>query len=284
MRFKARRPYRASRPDASFQSDFGALAGGAGNRAETAERLMKTVHCNDMWHPVIVCHQLRSSENLGSIARVMANFGLSELILSDPATHDFRGAERLGVKGEGILDTFAVALSLPEALTNVVYAVGTTSRVELKRYTPLTPEEGVAKLAAHSARGKVAFVLGGEKRGLSDDELACCHDVVVIPTPGPQPSMNIAQAAGVLAYLVARSQAQTPKAPEPGARMETVHALEKKMRDALLASEFLNPQAPDHVLKELTRSLVRGGLTQREAEIWLAAFEHVRRVTSRASQ
>ena len=153
-----------------------------------------------------------------------------------------------------------------------------------KRFTPMTPEEGVAALQTHAARGKVALVLGGEKRGLSDEELAWCHDVVVIPTPGPQPSMNIAQAAGVLSYLVARSQLVPAAAPQAGARLETVHALEKKMREALLAVEFLNPQAPDHVLKELSRTLVRGGLTQREAEIWLAAFEHLRRVTSRASR
>jgi len=237
-----------------------------------------------MWHPVIVCHQLRSPDNLGAIARVMANFGLSELILSDPATHDFRGAERLGIKGEAILGSFSVAQSLEEALKHTVYAVGTTSRTELKRFKPMTPEEGVAALQLHAARGKVALVLGGEKRGLSDEELAWCHDVVVIPTPGPQPSMNIAQAAGVLSYLVARSQHISAPAPEPGARLETVHALEKKMREALLAVEFLNPQAPDHVLKELSRSLVRAGLTQREAEIWLAAFEHLRRVTSHASR
>lgn len=235
-----------------------------------------------MWHPVLICHQLRSPDNLGAIARVMANFGLSELILSDPATHDFRGAERLGIKGEAILDTFAVARSLSEALSGVVYAVGTTSRTRLKRFTPLTPEEGIAKLAEHSARGKVALVLGGEKRGLSDEELACCHDVLVIPTPGPQPSMNIAQAAGLLSYLVARSQVERVTPREPGARLETVQALEKVMREALLASEFLNPQAPDNVLKELSRCLVRGALTQREAELWLAAFVHLARVTSRA--
>ncbi len=33
----------------------------------------------------------------------MANFGFSELILSDPVTHDFRGAEKLAVGGEPVL-------------------------------------------------------------------------------------------------------------------------------------------------------------------------------------
>lgn len=236
----------------------------------------------EMWQPVVVCHQLRSAENLGAIARLMANFSFAELILSDPATHDFRGAEKLGVGAEAVLGRFAVAQTLEEALGGVVYAVGTTSREELKRSAPLSPEEGAARLAKHSARGKVALVLGGEKRGLSDEELALCQDVVVIPTRGAQPSMNIAQAAAVLLYACAREGRAPREAAEPGARLETVRALERKLEAALLACEFLNPQAPGHVLHELSRALVRGSLTQREAELWLSAFEHVRRVTARS--
>ena len=131
----------------------------------------------------------------------MANFGFSDLILSDPQTHEFRVAGRIAVKADSVMETFQVAQSLDEALQGVVYAVGTTSRGELKRFTPLTPEQAVDKLAQHAARGKVALVLGGEKRGLSDDELQRCQDVLVIPTPGPQPSMNLSHAASILLYL-----------------------------------------------------------------------------------
>lgn len=239
-----------------------------------------------MWTPLVVCHQLRSPDNLGAIARLMANFGFSQLVLSDPATHDFRGAEKLAVGAEAVLSSFAVAPTLEEALQGVVYAVGSSSREGLKRFSALTPEEGAAALARHSARGQVALVLGGEKRGLSDEELACCQDVIVIPTPGPQPSMNVSQAAAVLFYGCSRAQAPAGAQPTAaGARLGTVQALEKKLEAALLACEFLNPQAPGHVLKELSRCLVHGQLTQREAELWLSAFEHLRRVTSaRASR
>jgi len=235
-----------------------------------------------MVSPVVVCHQLRSPENLASIARSMANFGFTELILSDPQTHEFRASGRMAVKADSVMETFAVAQTLDEALGGVVYAVGTTSRTQLKRFTPLSPEEAVAKLASHAARGKVALVLGGEKRGLSDDELARCQDVLVIPTPGPQPSMNLSHAAAVLLYLCSRHGAAAP-ASEPGAPLGLVHRLEEKMKDALLAAEFLNPQAPEHVLGELLRSLVRRELTAREAQLWLAAFDHLRRHLSPSS-
>lgn len=233
----------------------------------------------------VVLHQTRSPDNLGAVARVMANFGFSRLILSDPATYAFRGAERLAVKGEGVLEGMAVARDLPEALTDCVYAIGTTSRTQLKGRTALTPEEGVRRLAQESARGRVALVLGGEQRGLSDEELAHCADVLVIPTSEVQPSMNLAQAAAVLLYLCGREGAQAPtsEAPEPGARMGTLNALGQRMQEVLLSAQFLNPQAPEHVLHELERTLLRARLSQREAELWLTAFKHLERAVKRGA-
>jgi tRNA/rRNA methyltransferase len=226
--------------------------------------------------PIVICHQLRSPDNLGAVARVMANFGLGELVLSDPQTHDFRGVERLGVKADPVLERFAVAATLEEALGKVVYAVGTTSRSALKRLQPLTPEQAVERLAQHAARGPVALVLGGEKRGLSDEDLSRCHDALVIPTSALQPSMNLSHAAAVLAYLCTRAPAAPAPAPE-GAPLALLHRLEARLEEVLLAADFLNPQAPQHVLRELSRSLVRGQLTRREAELWLAAVEHLAR-------
>mgnify|MGYP002349816043 CR=1 FL=1 len=229
-----------------------------------------------MLKPVVICHQLRSSENLAAVARVMANFDCGELILSDPQTHEFRAAGRMAVKAEPVLDALAVTRTLDEALSGVVYAVGSTSRSQLKRFTALSPEQAVERLAAHAARGRVALVLGGEKRGLSDDELSLCHDVLVIPTGEAQPSMNLSHAAAVLLYLCAR-QPTPPPAPAPGAPLKLMHRLEDKLREALLAAQFLNPQAPEHVLRELSRALVRGGISEREAQVWLAALTHLAR-------
>ena len=230
----------------------------------------------------VILHQTRSPENLGSVARVMANFGFSRLILSDPATYSFRGAQRLAVKGDSVLDAMAVARDLPEALKDCVYAVGTTSRTQIEGRTALTPEEAVARLAEESQRGRVALVLGGEQRGLSNEELAFCTDLLVIPTSEVQPSMNLAQAAAVLLYLCSREGRRpaqaAPVVPEPeGARMGTVHALSERMKQVMLEAQFLNPQAPEHILRELERSLLRARLSQREAELWLTAFKHLGR-------
>jgi tRNA/rRNA methyltransferase len=96
--------------------------------------------------------------------------------------------------------------------------------------------------------------------------------------------MNLAQAAAVLLYLCAREKGRDAgagvdqaKPLEAGAKLGTVGALEGKMREALLGAGFLNPQAPAHILDELLRTLTRGNLSQREAELWLSAFKQLDR-------
>lgn len=228
---------------------------------------------------VVVLHQVRSPDNLGAVARVMANFGFRTLRLSDPETYAFESARKMAVRGDAVLEGMGVARSLPEALEDTVYACGTTSR-RVEGRPALSPEVAVERLRAHAARGRVALVLGGEKRGLSDEELGACQDYLAIDTAAEQPSMNLAQAAAVLLFLCARPEAKGGEREEApaGARHQTLEALRGQMEQALGAVGFLNPQAPGHVLGELWRSLGRGGLSQREAEMWLSAFKHLARV------
>jgi len=225
---------------------------------------------------VVVLHQVRSPDNLGAVARLMANFAFRALRLSDPVTYAFESAKKMAVRGDAVLDGMQVARSLPEALEDTVYACGTTSR-RLEGRPALSPEVAARRLREHAARGKVALVLGGEKRGLSDEELGVCQDYLVIATAAEQPSMNLAQAAAVLLYLCARPEEGAAEALPPGARHQTMEALRARMERALSASGFLNPQAPEHALGELWRSLGRAGLSQREAEMWLSAFKHLAR-------
>jgi tRNA/rRNA methyltransferase len=231
---------------------------------------------------VVVCHQIRLPENLGAVARLLANFGFAKLVVSDPGPFALTDAGKTAVKGERILEGQRMTATLPEALAGCVYAVGSTSRSNLRGRRVLTPEEAAQRLAQEAARGQVAWVLGGEKRGLSDEELAECQDVTCIDTDEAQPSMNVSHAASVLLYLTARAMAgaktlQAP--PEPAAALALMQVLEEEMDGALSASGFLNPQAPQRIRKELVHLLERGRPSQREAELWIGAFRQLRRAS-----
>jgi tRNA/rRNA methyltransferase len=243
---------------------------------------------------IFVLHRPSSAENIGAVARVLANFGLSRIRVVAPpswsgaprtgwgknATEDvFRRARRTARKARGVLDAAEVVTDMGAALAGTVWACGTTSR-DVEGRPRLTPRELGAEVARRCAGGPVAVVLGEERRGLSDAELAPCAAVCTIPTGPAYDSMNLAQAASVLAYEVSLALGATiPALPdaEP-ARHETVEAFWSRARALLSRAGYLNPQNPDAILAEWRRLLARAEPTQREAELLAAAVRSLERM------
>jgi tRNA/rRNA methyltransferase len=236
-----------------------------------------------------VLHRPQSAENVGAAARAMKNFGLSRLALVAPAAwegvprgreggtarEDFLArARRLARRAGDLLDRAEVHPDLRTALAETTWACGTTSRAVEGR-PRLDPRELAVEVAR---RGEVAVVFGEERRGLSDAELTLCQAVCTIPTRAGYDSMNLAQAAAVLAYEVGRAPPGGPDpAPEP-ARHETVEALWERLRALLLRAGYLNPRSPDLVLAEWRRLLARAEPSQREVELLVAAVRSLERL------
>ncbi len=224
-----------------------------------------------------VLHRARIQDNVGGVARAMANFGLSRLRLSEPATWHFDA--RSAVKAEHVLETAYLARSLDEAVGPFSWVCGTTSR-KIRRFPALTPKELAAEAHRRAAAGAdVCVVLGAENHGLTDDDLLRCDAICRIPTGEEQPSINLAQAASILAYelYVASLEPRPPRQLARAATREELHRLEAFARDALLDVGFLNPQQPEQVLAELRRLIVRSEPTQREVELLTAAVKQIQR-------
>lgn len=226
----------------------------------------------------VVLHQTQGADNLGAVARLCANFGVAELWLAETHLPDLEAARPMAVHAGHVLDAVNSVPTLPEALGDVVFAMGTTSRTSLRGMPTLSPEEAMAMLAEHARRGPVALVLGGERRGMSDEDLAHCQQALVIPTRPEQPSMNLAQAAAVLLYLASREGSSEAPAEAPkGAPLRLVQALDGWMQQVLLEVDFLNPRGPGPILAEMRHALTRSNLTEREAQLWLSAFKAMAR-------
>ncbi|MGA8890037.1 MAG: RNA methyltransferase [Anaeromyxobacteraceae bacterium] len=242
---------------------------------------------------IFVLHRPSSAENIGAVARVLANFGLSRLRIVAPPSWDgpprtgrgqnaredvLRRARRTARRAENLLQAAEVFPDLGAALAGTVWACGTTSR-DVEGRPRLTPRTLGPEVVRRSAGGPVAVVLGEERRGLSDAELTACASVCTIPTDAGYDSMNLAQAAAVLAYEVALAGgAGIAAVPgEAPARHETVEAFWGRMRVLLAGAGYLNPQNPDAILAEWRRLLARAEPTQREAELLAAAARSLER-------
>ena len=244
----------------------------------------------------IVLHRPQSAENLGAVARVMKNFGLSSLAVVAPASWAGppRGggaglarddvlarAARLARHASDLLDRLSVHADLRAALGPAAWTCGTTSRAVEGR-PRLDPRQLARELWRRSGSGEVAIVFGEERRGLSDAELTLCQAVCTIPTHPDYDSMNLAQAAAVVCYdiaLAAREAAPPAAAPdaEP-ARHATVEVLWGLARAVLARAGYLNPQNPEHILADLRLLLARADPTQREIELLAAALRAIDRM------
>lgn len=140
--------------------------------------------------------------NVGSIARIMKNFGLEELFLVNPKVPLGIEARAYASHAWDIVEKSVTKNNLDEALDGVSWIVGTTAIVGIRsrniRRTSITTEEFTKRIS--SIKGKVAILFGRESKGLSNMELEKCDVLVTIPTSPKYRSLNIAIASSIILY------------------------------------------------------------------------------------
>ena len=141
--------------------------------------------------------------NVGTIARAMKNFGLSDLYLVDPPELDPEG-EAYGFAGHAREDVLPNAREVTfDHLVENFHTVGCTAVTNEDerrhvRYPFVTPVE-----LADSLRGvetDTCIVFGRERVGLTNEELARLDEVCSIPASAEYPVLNLGQAATIVLY------------------------------------------------------------------------------------
>lgn len=214
-----------------------------------------------MPHASVVLIEPLYGGNLGSVARVMANFGLERLILVNPAPEALADPA-LGRMARGAVDLVrraSVVGTVEEALAGIEVALGFTTRLGRRRRDGLELREAVERLAAGHGEARVAGVFGREDAGMTNRELERCHWLVRIPTDRRLPSLNLAQAVGVFAYELGRAKAPAaalPRRPRPATAGE-LEGLYAHLERVLLAIGFIEEASPGRMMNELRRIVSR---------------------------
>ena len=204
----------------------------------------------------------RNPNNIGAVARAMANFGLADLRLVEPHVQAWKET-RAAVGGEDVLRR-ARATTLADAVADSSLVLGTgDGRRAVRR--PVVPLPGLADYQRKNlaAGGRVSILFGSEKTGLRNKDLEHCRAVLRIPTRAQAPSMNLGQAAAVIAYELSRATAdKSPRLP----RLQPAAAGQREdlVRWALRAMERLGNS---HIKEagRLRSMLQRWPLTRQDA-------------------
>ncbi|MCX5905044.1 MAG: RNA methyltransferase [Proteobacteria bacterium] len=213
--------------------------------------------------------------NVGSVARAMKNMGIARLCLVSPQCTLNEEAFRMATSAENILQAAQTADTLREAIADAGYVFGTTARA--RRLRPcILPQQMGEKIAELIPNNQVALVFGPEDRGLSNEHLELCNEIVSIPTARGGKSLNLSHAVIIMCYEVYRAvqgwvSYETPRL-SPAGEVENMY---DHMRSALLEIGYLDKQNPDITLGSFRGILTRAGLTRDEVKLIRGVFRQL---------
>lgn len=162
--------------------------------------------------PAIILVEPQLGENIGMVARAMANFGLSELRLVSPRDGwPNEKARAAAAKADHVIDGVSVFDTLAEAVADLNFVYATTAR----QRDGFKPVHGPVH-AAGDLRGrfndaqKCGILFGRERWGLKNEEVSLADEIVTFPVNPAFASLNIAQAVLLMSYEWMKSGLEQP--------------------------------------------------------------------------
>jgi tRNA/rRNA methyltransferase len=157
--------------------------------------------------PVIILVEQQLFENIGMVARAMANFGLGELRLVKPrdgwsvSSTLPKGAHQAASGAVPVLEAAKLFDDVRAATADMNRVYATTARERDQMKQVLTPGEAMPQMAARIATGeRVGILFGRERTGLENAEIGMSNAIITFPVNPVFSSLNLAQAVLLIGY------------------------------------------------------------------------------------
>lgn len=215
----------------------------------------------------IILIEPNGPDNVGSIARAMANLGLSQLVIAgSPGIKEQPGARKMAVSAADILEGVVEVPDFAAATRGAALVFGTTSHAAYETWQLLSPAEALA--LAKTTVGAVSIVFGCERYGLSKSLLRKCDQVIHLKTAKTGKSLNLAQAVLLLAWEWYQNDVSPQAIPkEADATTPWPTQIGRDWATALEAMGVLKPHNRDKKLATLRQLVTRVRLTREEAAL-----------------
>ena len=221
--------------------------------------------------PCIILDKPQMAENIGAVARAMANFGLSDLRLVNP--RDGWPQERAWASASGAewpLNAARVYDRVEDAIADLHLVYATTARPRELQLPVLTPRVAMGGLLGEVRAGqRTGLLFGGERAGLETADIALCQAVVTLPIDPRFRSLNLAQAVIILAYewrmtLETGAPSIFRDAPPPADGAAMLGLYEHFERELDAAGFFHPPEKKPSMVQNLRAALGRARMSDQE--------------------
>jgi tRNA/rRNA methyltransferase len=244
--------------------------------------------------------------NVGGVARAMKTMGFTDLVLVRPRWANVLRREETIQRASGALDVLTncrVVDTFEEAAEGCshLFATAMTPRdfgpptlsprdAFLPWAQQARPQTGATAVTAPADQllfnveqtntvdtgqsanlpDKVAFLFGSERFGMANEDVYRCHTCLRIPTDPNFGSLNLAAAVQVVAYEWRTALGGFDLEPQSSPALADAAAIQGALahwQEALVAIDFLDPQAPKKLLPRLNSLLNRAALREEEVHI-----------------
>ena len=223
---------------------------------------------SELTPPVVILDKSQLADNIGAVARVMANFGLSDLRMVRP--RDGWPQERAWASASGAdwpLDNAKVFERIEDAIADLKLLFATTARPRETQLPVLTPRQAATQL--RNANVPTGLLFGGERAGLETMDIALCQAIVTIPIDPRFRSLNLAQAVAINAYewRVLEDENAPPafrEGPPPADQAMMIGLYEQLEAELDAAGFFHPPEKRPSMVRNLRVTLGRSQMSEQE--------------------
>lgn len=220
----------------------------------------------------IILVQPQMGENIGAAARAMANFELEDLTLIQPRDGwPNKIAQANAVGAFDILPPVQVFETTADALKNYHTIYATTARPRDMRKPVMTARHAAQDIVQKQSEGlKTAILFGGERAGLTNEDISLAHNIISIPVNPDFSSLNLGQSVLLLANEIFQASHETTPTELPtGDSAPVSHA---ELQDMLNRLEmelenhkfFRNPDMRPTMMRNIRNIFTRADLSEQE--------------------
>ncbi len=227
---------------------------------------------SDSAAPAIILVGAQLGENIGTVARAMLNFGLTDLRLVQPrAGWQLERAIKASAGADALINNRREFQDLDAAIADLGYVVATSARPRDMVKPVMSPARVAVEIQNKAKiRSKTGIVFGCERTGLDNEDISRADVLCQVPINPDFSSLNLAQAVLLLSYewYQHANDAVDESLPLPDTRPAQhteITGMFTHFEAALDASGFLAPpEKKPAMMRNIRNMFLRASLTEQD--------------------
>jgi TrmH family RNA methyltransferase len=212
--------------------------------------------------------------NVGSVARILGNFGFSELAIVKPKCEIGLDAIKFSKHALDILKNASICKSFDEAVEGCQLVVG-TSGIKVRNKDTIRACVGLEEFTKDNLKQigneKIAIVFGREGIGLTAKEIDRCDYLINIESDEKYPILNLSHAVAVIAYAIRKEMSTNEENPKimKKEEMAKINFYMNKINDQI------KHKRSEGVKLAIKRILYKGSITSLEAGFFISFLKEI---------